>query len=71
MANSDVYLIDELGKLPMSNSVKDRLVELMEDPSKIVIATAPKHGVEPDFDKDFVNYIKGMSQVRYEFNKPS
>lgn len=37
---ADIYLIDEIGeRFFFSNPIQDKIVELMEDPGKIVVAT--------------------------------
>ena len=43
---ADIYLLDEIGeRFFFNNDIQDKIVSLMEDPGKIVIATA-----EPYYD---------------------
>ncbi len=60
---ADVYFIDELGKLEMDTQIKDKIVDLMNDPGKLVITTAPKY--KPESDESFVKYIKSISQKTF------
>jgi hypothetical protein len=58
-AKADVYFIDELGKMEMSSQIKDKIVDLMNDPAKLVVATGPL--AKPESDESFVKYIKSLS----------
>ena len=53
---ANIYYIDGMDRHDLKPEVKDKIIDLMKDPSSLVVATVPKEKAE--FDEDFVNYIK-------------